>query len=150
MSIEAAACAVAARLEGYPAFAEVILEQQLSPHAIAAMLRMSAAKDGMSLAVIVLAAGTARHMAEPCAWNGETERVIALDALHDDAAFKRAASHCCQDPSGALEGNSWGGKLGNVLALSRGCTLPSSSISDSVLRLLPISAATQSFPPSSL
>ncbi len=70
MSIEAAACAVAARLEGYPAFAEVILEQQLSPHAVAAMLRMSAAKDGMSLAVIVLAAGTARHMAEPCAWNG--------------------------------------------------------------------------------
>ena len=52
MSIEAAACAVAARLEGYPAFAEVILEQQLSPHAVAAMLRMSAAKDRMSLAVI--------------------------------------------------------------------------------------------------
>ena len=50
---------------GYPAFSEVILEQQLSPRAVAAMLRMSAAKDGMSLAVIVLAAGTARHMAEP-------------------------------------------------------------------------------------
>jgi hypothetical protein len=96
MSIEAAACAVAARLEGYPAFAEVILEQQLSPHAVAAMLRMSAAKDRMSLAVIVLAAGTARHMAEPCAWNGETERVIALDALHDDAAFKRAASRAAK------------------------------------------------------
>ena len=62
MSIEAAACAVAARLEGYPAFAEVILEQQLSPQAVAAMLRMSASKDGMSLAVIVLAAGTARYL----------------------------------------------------------------------------------------
>ena len=47
MSIEASACAVAARLEGYPAFAEVILEQQLSPRAVAAMLRMSASKNGM-------------------------------------------------------------------------------------------------------
>ncbi|MGB8711056.1 MAG: hypothetical protein WCD39_15070 [Methyloceanibacter sp.] len=47
MSIEASACAVAARLEGYPAFAEVILEEQLSPRAVAAMLRMSASKTGM-------------------------------------------------------------------------------------------------------
>jgi hypothetical protein len=53
---------------------------------------MSAAKDGMSLAVIVLAAGTARHLADPNGWNGETERLLALEALHDDAAFKRAAA----------------------------------------------------------
>jgi hypothetical protein len=31
MSLETAACAVAARLEGYPAFSEVILEEQLAP-----------------------------------------------------------------------------------------------------------------------
>ncbi len=91
MSIEAAACAVAARVMGYPAFSEVILEQQLSPRAAAALLRMSATKDGMSLAVIVLAAGTARHMADPHGWNGEAERLLAVEALHDDDAFKRAA-----------------------------------------------------------
>ena len=96
MSLEAAACAVAARLEGYPAFAEVILEQQLSPRAVAGMLRMSAAKDGMSLAVIVLAAGTARHMADPHGWDGETERSLALEALHSDAASKRAASRAAK------------------------------------------------------
>jgi hypothetical protein len=91
MSIDAAACAAAARVMGYPTFSEVILEQQLSPRAVAAMLRMSAGKDGMSLAVIVLAAGTARHMADPHGWNADTERLLALEALHDDAAFKRAA-----------------------------------------------------------
>ena len=34
--------AVAARVMGYPSFAEVILEQQLSPRAVAVMLRQSA------------------------------------------------------------------------------------------------------------
>jgi hypothetical protein len=77
MSIEASACAVAARLEGYPAFAEVILEQQLSPRAVAAMLRMSAGKKGMSLAVIVLAASTARWRAQRNGWSGEAERSLA-------------------------------------------------------------------------
>ena len=96
MSIEAAACAVAARIMGYPSFSEVILEQQLSPRAVAVMLRQSATKDGMSLAVIVLAAGTARHMAQPCGWNGEAERLLALEALHDDAALKRAASRAAK------------------------------------------------------
>ena len=42
------ACAVAARVMGYPSFAEVILEQQLSPRAVAVMLRQSATKDGAS------------------------------------------------------------------------------------------------------
>ena len=96
MSIEAGACAVAARVEGYPAFSEVILEQELSPRAVAAMLRMSAGKDGMSLAVIVLAASTARWRAERNGWDGEAERLLALEALHDDAAFKRAAARAAK------------------------------------------------------
>ena len=37
MSIEAAACAVAARVMGYPTFSEVIIEQQLSPRAVVTM-----------------------------------------------------------------------------------------------------------------
>jgi hypothetical protein len=86
------ASAVAARLEGDPSFSEVILEQQLSLRAVATLLRMSAAKSGMTLVVIVLAAGTARHRADPIGWDGETERLLALEALHDDAAVKRAAS----------------------------------------------------------
>jgi hypothetical protein len=81
MSIEAAACAVAARVMGYPAFSEVILEQQLSPRAVAAMLRMSATKDGTAAAIIILTAGTARHAADPNGWGGETERLLALDAV---------------------------------------------------------------------
>ncbi len=96
MSLEAAACAVAARAMGYPSFSEVILEQQLSPRAVAAMLRMSAGKDGMSLAIIVLAASTARWRAQRDGWDGEAERLLALEALHDDVAFKRAASRAAK------------------------------------------------------
>jgi hypothetical protein len=96
MSIESAACAAAARLEGYPAFADLILEQQLSPRAVAAMLRMSASKNGMSLAVIVLAASQARWRVSHDGWDGETERLIALEALHSDAAFMRAAARAAR------------------------------------------------------
>jgi len=94
MSIEAAACAVAARVMGYPAFSEVILEQQLSPRAVAAMLRMSATKDGTAAAIIILAAGTARHAADPNGWDwdGETERLLALDAVHTDATGVKQAA----------------------------------------------------------
>jgi post-segregation antitoxin (ccd killing protein) len=86
MSIEAAACAVAARVMGYPAFSEVILEQQLSPRAVAAMLRMSATKDGTAAAI------TARHAADPNGWDGETERLLALDAVHTDATGVKQAA----------------------------------------------------------
>ena len=91
MSLEAAACAVAARVMGYPSFAEVILEQQLSPRAVAVMLRQSATKDGMIVAIIVLAASTARWQAKREGWSGETERLLALGALTNKAAFERAA-----------------------------------------------------------
>ena len=61
MSLDAAACAAAARAVGYPGLAEIIIERQLSPDAVAFMFRRcSAAKDGVSLAVIMLAASTAR------------------------------------------------------------------------------------------
>ena len=81
---------------GYPSFSEVILERQLSPSAVAAVFRQSAAKDGVSLAVIVLAASTARWRAKSDGWNGEAERLLALDALRSDAAFKRAASRAAK------------------------------------------------------
>ena len=61
MSLEFAACAIAARAKGYGGLADIIAEQKLAPGAIASMLRRcSAAKDGMSLAVIVLAASCIR------------------------------------------------------------------------------------------
>ena len=91
MSLDAAACAVAARVMGYPSFSEVILEQQLSPRAVAVMLRQSATKDGMIVAIIVLAASTARWQAKREGWSGETERLLALGALTNKAAFERAA-----------------------------------------------------------
>ena len=49
----------------------MILEQQPSPRAVAAMLRMSATQNGMSLAVIVLAASTARWRVQRAGWDGE-------------------------------------------------------------------------------
>jgi hypothetical protein len=59
--------------------------------------RCSAAKDdGTTIAVIVLAASTARWRAKREGWNGEAERSLALEALHDDAAFKRAASRAAK------------------------------------------------------
>jgi hypothetical protein len=92
MSLESAACAIAARAEGYGGLADIIIEQKLAPATVASMLqRCSAAKDGMSLAVIVLAASTARWKVSGEEWDGETERLLALEALHSDAAFKRAA-----------------------------------------------------------
>ena len=56
MSIEAAACAAAARSLGYPTFAQLIIDRQLPPSAVADLFRHSVVKDGMTLAVILLAA----------------------------------------------------------------------------------------------
>lgn len=61
MSIESAACAVAAADLGYPTFAEVIASEQLPPRAVATLMRHGMAKDArMVVAVIVLAASVAR------------------------------------------------------------------------------------------
>ena len=60
------------------------------------MLRQSAAKDGMSLAVIMLAASTARWRAQRDGWNGEAERSLALEVLRNDAAFGHAASRAAK------------------------------------------------------
>ena len=91
MSLEAAACAAAATELGYKGFAEIILERQLPPHAVATLFRHSAAKDGMTIAIVVLAAGIARHRAGPDKWNGDVEKALALAALHNKAEFDKAA-----------------------------------------------------------
>ncbi len=93
MSVEVAACAAAARVMGYPGLADIMSQQSLTPEAAASLLRRcSVARDGMSLAVIVLAASTVRWRAQRDGWDGETERLLALEALPDEAAFKEAAS----------------------------------------------------------
>ena len=93
MSVEAAACAVAARLLGHGGLASLIADRQLVPDAIVRLFwRSSIAKDGESLAVIVLAGSTARWCNCQDEWDGEEERLLALDAVHADAkAFQRAA-----------------------------------------------------------
>jgi len=50
----------------------------------------------MTVAVIVLAASTARWRVQRSGWNGEAERSLALEALQDDTAFKRAASRAAR------------------------------------------------------
>jgi hypothetical protein len=100
MPLEATACAAAAIAAadlGYSGFAEIIRERQLSPAAVAHLLqRHGAAKDGMIVAIIVLAGATARHHADPHDWNGDLERQIALEALTNKSAFERAASRAAK------------------------------------------------------
>ena len=60
------------------------------------MLRQSAAKDGMTVAVIALAASTARWRVQRDGWDGEAEKRLALEVLHDDAAFKHTASRAAR------------------------------------------------------
>jgi len=47
---------------------------------------MSATKDGTAAAIIILAAGTARHAADPNGW------LLALDAVHTDATGVKQAA----------------------------------------------------------
>ena len=93
--IEVTASAVAARLLGYDGLATLIVDRQLVPGAIARLFwRSSIAKDGESLAVIVLAGSTARWRNCQDGWDGEEERLLALEALHANAkAFQKAARH---------------------------------------------------------
>jgi hypothetical protein len=95
MSVDAAAAACAARSLGYPTFSEIILEQQLSPRAVAAMLGQSAAKAGMSLA---LQTGTAKWLPTSplfallvCAvgGSGEAQAGISLSALSWDIQYSQ-------------------------------------------------------------
>jgi len=53
-------------------------------------------KDGMTVAVVVLAASTARWRFKSNGWNGELERSLAMQAVHSDAAFKRAAARAAK------------------------------------------------------
>ena len=92
--LEVSASAVAARLLGYGGLAGLIADRQLVPGAIVRLFwRNSIAKDGESLAVIVLAGSTARWCNCQDGWDGE-ERLLALDAVHANAkAFQKAARH---------------------------------------------------------
>jgi hypothetical protein len=87
MSLEAAACAAAAADLGYPGFAEIITERQLSAAAAGYLLkRYGVGKDGgLTIAIVVLSASTARHRAHPNEWNGDVERALALAALNNKA-----------------------------------------------------------------
>ena len=75
--------------------ATLIVERQLVPGAIVRLFwRNSIAKDGESLAVIVLAGSMARWYNCQDGWDGDEERLLALDAVHADAkAFQEAAWH---------------------------------------------------------
>jgi hypothetical protein len=95
VSLEVTASAVAARLLGYGGLATLIVDRQLVPGAIARLFwRNSIAKDGESLAAIVLSGSTARWCNCQDRWDGEEERLLALEALHANAkAFQKAARH---------------------------------------------------------
>ena len=97
MSVDAAAAACAARSLGYPSFADTILDRDLPTSAVADLLRRyGAGKDGMIVAIVVLAASTARWRVQRDGWNGATEEKIAREVLHNDAAFRRAASRAAK------------------------------------------------------
>jgi len=55
-------------------------------------------KDGgLTIAIVVLSASTARHHADPAHWTGELEKALALSALAaDNAAFERAATRAAK------------------------------------------------------
>ena len=67
------------------------LTEGTSPFLLAAALDRAT-----GTATLSWAAGLARWRAQHDGWNGETERLLAVEALHDDAAFKRAASRAAR------------------------------------------------------
>jgi hypothetical protein len=68
------------------------LKDGLSRQAIARLFSVGVNKHrGYVAAVVLIAASTARWKADRDGWNGETERLLALEAVHDAAALKRAA-----------------------------------------------------------
>lgn len=80
-----ASALVAADL-GYPGVGQIIVEWQLSPHAIARMFALSAAHDlGMSCAIILIAGSTARYNVCRDGFSGEPERALAMHELERHA-----------------------------------------------------------------
>jgi hypothetical protein len=85
------ASAIAADSLGYHSVARLIIEQQLSPAAIARLFSLSASPDaGHDAAVILLAGATARHHANPINWNGDTELELAVQLLGGDTLLAAA------------------------------------------------------------
>jgi hypothetical protein len=60
------------------------------------MLPQRAAEAGMTVSVITLAAATSHWRVQRDGWDGEAEKLLALEVLHDDAAFKRTASRAAR------------------------------------------------------
>ena len=87
-----AAMAEAARIAGYPAFADLIADEHLPPQ-IAAFIfrRFSVASDkGRTLALILAAGAVARYRENPAAgWDRETEEKIILQALAEPRVVTR-------------------------------------------------------------
>ena len=80
------ASAAAASDLGYPGVGEIILEWQLSPHAIARMFALSAAHDlGMACATILMAGSVARYNVCREGWDGEPECMLATHMLEKHA-----------------------------------------------------------------
>jgi hypothetical protein len=77
--VDQAAMAAAARALGYQGAADLIEREQLSAFQTWRMILLGCSQDrGRCAAVIVLAAATYRHHANPAHWNGDTEKQLAL------------------------------------------------------------------------
>src|SRR6476661_7178148 len=85
------ASAIAADSLGYHSVARLIIEQQLSPGAIARLFAMSASPDaGHVAAVVILAAATARFNSCRENFSGDLERDLAIKALGGETGFAAA------------------------------------------------------------
>jgi hypothetical protein len=85
------ASAIAADSLGYHSVARLIIEQQLSPAAIARLFAMSASPDaGHVAAVVILAAATARFNSCRQGFNGSVERDLALRLLGGETLLAKA------------------------------------------------------------
>ena len=85
------ASAIAARSLGYAGIAQLIIEQQLSPGAIARLFAMSASPDaGHVAAIVILAAATARFNSCRQNFNGDLERDLAIEAVGGETGFVAA------------------------------------------------------------
>jgi hypothetical protein len=87
-----AAMAAAARSAGYPAFADLIADDHLSPQAAAFVFRrFSVASDkGRTLALVLAAAAIARFRMDPAVgWDREAEEQIIRQALSEPRVLLR-------------------------------------------------------------
>ena len=85
------ASSLAAADLGYAGIAQLIIEQQLSPGAIARLFANGISRDrGRVCAVVLLAGSTARFNAHREGWNGDLERELAIAEV-GEAGFAAAS-----------------------------------------------------------